>query len=476
MKRIKPLKVKYLYQQLISHMGVLLVAFLILSLVFAHYVERLVYQNKVDELVSYGENILQDLTVGSNSSTRVINEYTSVLKGRNISFSIFDEKGNILYPGGKYVQDLRLADEVLARISKGEPLVVKDKVQHSDQVVTLVALPYLIENSLYGGIFLTAPISGSREMVSQINQYLLFTVFFAFAVSILPSWFLSKIHVHRIKKLQEATSMVAAGNYSVNLPPSNFDEIGELATDFNHMVKRLNTSAEEIESLENRRRNFMSDVSHELRTPLTTISGVIEGLKTGMIAEEEKEKGINLVSQETKRLIRLVNENLDYDKIRSNQIKLCKEEIQLSEAFEIIQETLYQQAAEKNNRIELEIADDVHIFADYDRLIQILLNITKNSIQFTKDGTIYLRGKSEHNDTVIEIEDTGIGIDTVEIEKIWHRFYKAEISRTNNPYGEFGLGLSIVKQLIHLHKGSVEVYSEKEKGTKFVIRIPYQKT
>ncbi|MDF1509247.1 HAMP domain-containing sensor histidine kinase [Robertmurraya sp. DFI.2.37] len=464
------MKIKYLYQQLISHMGVLLVAFLIMSIVFAHYVERLVYQNTVDELVSYGENILNDITRGSRSVSNIVNEYSLVLKGRNISFSIFDQEGSLLYPSG----NLRLVDEVLDQIAEGKPHVVRNRIKHSNQEVTLVALPYIMNDTLIGVILLTAPISGSREMISQINQYLFFTALLAFALAILPSWLLSKVHVNRIKRIQEATSMVSKGDYSVNLPPSNFDEIGELAQDFNHMVKKLNTAAEEIESLENRRRNFMSDVSHELRTPLTTISGVIEGLKNGMIAEEEKEKGINLVSQETKRLIRLVNENLDYDKIRSNQIKLKKEDVQLREVFEIIQEQLTLQAAEKNNQIEIKVEEDVRILADYDRLIQILINITKNSIQFTENGHICLKGRMENNHTVIEIEDTGIGIDTMEIEKIWHRFYKAEISRTNNPYGEFGLGLSIVKQLIHLHHGSVEVFSEKGKGTKFVIKIPYR--
>ncbi|PAE18266.1 HAMP domain-containing sensor histidine kinase [Robertmurraya siralis] len=464
------MKIKYLYQQLISHMGVLLVAFLIMSIVFAHYVERLVYQNTVDELVSYGENILNDITRGSRSVSNIVNEYSLVLKGRNISFSIFDQEGSLLYPSG----NLRLVDEVLDQIAEGKPHVVRNRIKHSNQEVTLVALPYIMNDTLIGVILLTAPISGSREMISQINQYLFFTALLAFALAILPSWLLSKVHVNRIKRLQEATSMVSKGDYSVNLPPSNFDEIGELAQDFNHMVKKLNTAAEEIESLENRRRNFMSDVSHELRTPLTTISGVIEGLKNGMIAEEEKEKGINLVSQETKRLIRLVNENLDYDKIRSNQIKLKKEDVQLQEVFEIIQEQLTLQAAEKNNQIEIKVEEDVRILADYDRLIQILINITKNSIQFTENGRICLKGRMENNHTVIEIEDTGIGIDTMEIEKIWHRFYKAEISRTNNPYGEFGLGLSIVKQLIHLHHGSVEVFSEKGEGTKFVIKIPYK--
>ncbi|MGG0717116.1 HAMP domain-containing sensor histidine kinase [Robertmurraya massiliosenegalensis] len=463
------MKIKYLYQQLISHMGVLLVAFLIMSIVFTHYVERLVYQDTVDELISYGENILTDITRGTRSATNIVNEYSNVLKGRNISFSIFDEEGNLLYPSG----NLKLVDEVLEQIAKGNPHVVRNKIKHSNQEVTLLALPYIMNDTLIGVILLTSPISGSREMISQINQYLFFTALLAFALAILPSWLLSKVHVNRIKRLQEATSMVSAGDYSVNLPPSNFDEIGELAHDFNHMVKKLNTAAEEIESLDNRRRNFMSDVSHELRTPLTTISGVVEGLKNGMIAEEEKEKGINLVSQETKRLIRLVNENLDYDKIRSNQIKLNKEDVQLQEVFEIIQEQLHLQATEKDNQIEIEVEEDVRILADYDRLIQILINITKNSIQFTENGHIWLRGRMEQNHTVIEIEDTGIGIDTMEIEKIWHRFYKAEISRTNNPYGEFGLGLSIVKQLIHLHQGSIEVFSEKGKGTKFVIHIPY---
>ncbi len=450
----------------------LVVAFLILSLVFSHYVEGLVYKNKVDELESYGENILRDITEGNLSSDRIVNEYMTVLGGRNISFSIFDEKGSVIFPADKHGGDLRLVDEVLEQISSGETLIVKNRTKRSNQEVTLVAIPYIVNGQLAGGILLTAPISGSREMISQINQYLFYTVLIALVVAVLLSLILSRIHVHRIKRIQAATSSVAAGNYTVKLPSSTFDEIGELAEDFNSMVMRLNASKEEIESLENRRRNFMSDVSHELRTPLTTISGVIEGLKNNMIAEEEKEKGIQLVSKETKRLIRLVNENLDYDKIRSNQIKLTKEEIPLDELFEIIQEQLSLQAEEKGNSIQIEVEEGTSIFADYDRLIQILINITKNSIQFTSNGSIYLRGKNGIRETIIEIQDTGIGIDPMEIEKIWHRFYKAEISRTSNPFGEFGLGLSIVKQLVQLHNGKIEVTSEKGKGTIFTIRFP----
>jgi signal transduction histidine kinase len=216
----------------------------------------------------------------------------------------------------------------------------------------------------------------------------------------------------------------------------------------------------------------MADVSHELRTPLTTIRGVMEGIKNNMIPEEQKEKSFGLVSQETRRLIRLVNENLDYEKIRSNQIAITKVTVPLLDVFEVIKEQLDLQAEKKGNEIKILADPDAKVHADYDRLIQILINITKNSIQFTSGGTISLTGASSGPETVIEIKDTGIGINPEEIQSIWRRFYKADLSRTNNPYGEFGLGLSIVKQLVLMHNGTIDVFSEKGKGTTFVIRLP----
>jgi signal transduction histidine kinase len=466
------MKVKYFYQQFISHISIIIVAFLLLSLVFTHYVETLVYENKTEELISYGDNIRRDLQRGSERADQVINQYARVLFGRDIQFSVFDENARLLNPIKWRGPAIELTEKEWRQLTSGEPIVEKYVLERYDKDVTLVVLPFLDRGNFIGGVLLISPISGAREMIGEINKYLLYTVLIALGVSLLLSWLLSRIHVNRIKRLQEATSLVSAGDYTVKVPSSDFDEIGELAQDFNSMVSRLNESKFEIESLENRRRQFMADVSHELRTPLTTISGVIEGLKNNMIPEADKERGIKLVSKETKRLIRLVNENLDYDKIRSNQVQLMKEKIELNEVFEIIKDQLDYQAEERNNQIVLEVHEDVMVHADYDRLVQILINITKNSIQFTENGRIYLRGKMALGKTVIEIEDTGIGIQPEEIEKIWHRFYKADISRTSTPFGEFGLGLSIVKQLVQLHEGDIHVESEHSKGTKFVIELP----
>jgi signal transduction histidine kinase len=472
MSRLRQVKFKYFYQQFFSHISIIIVAFLVLSFLFAHYVEDLVYENKANELISYGKAIKKDIEHAPEAQNQIISQYSNVLASRKMSFSVFDQAGN-LYAVGKPGPTIRgLTESDWNQLTKGKTIIVKsDYTRFGQGGVTFVVLPYLDQGKFIGGILLTSPISGSSGMIDQINRILLYMIFIALGVSVFLSWLLSRIHVNRIKRLREATSRVSAGDYHVRVNSSNFDEIGELANDFNHMVDKLNTSMEEIEGLENRRRQFMSDVSHEMRTPLTTISGVVEGLKNDMIPEEDKERGINLVSQEAKRLIRLVNENLDYDKIRSNQIKLFREDIQLLEVLEIIEEQLEIQAEAKNVKIIVDAAPNVMVNADYDRLIQILINITKNSIQFTKNGTIWLRGREEQYETIIEIEDTGIGIDPNEVENIWHRFYKAEISRTSNPYGEFGLGLSIVKQLVLLHNGEIDVFSEEGKGTKFVIRL-----
>src|SRR3954469_943910 len=465
------MKFRYIYQQIVSHISIIIVAFLVLSLLFAHYVETLVYTNKTEELSDYGKNIIRDLERSRDGGDRVLNEYSHVLEGRNIQYMVFDENGHIIYPtGGRII----LKEEEWNKIKAGQTVTVTQEMKRFDQAVTFILLPYIQNGEFIGGIFLASPISGSREMISQINQYLWYAVLIALIVALLLSWLLSKIHVNRIKRLQEATSLVSAGDYTVRLPSSKFDEIGELAEDFNNMVQKLYKSNEEIKSLENRRRQFMADVSHELRTPLTTINGVIQGIQNDMIPETEKEKSMQLVRKETNRLIRLVNENLDYEKIRSNQVKLRKEDIELIEVLEIIQDQLEILAQDKNNKIVVEVEQNINIFADYDRLIQILINITKNSIQFTENGIISLRGKAGYKETVIEIEDTGTGIDPKEVENIWSRFYKADLSRTTNPYGQFGLGLSIVKQLVQLHYGEIEVTSEKGKGTKFVIRFPIQ--
>ncbi|TYS43126.1 sensor histidine kinase [Bacillus infantis] len=465
------MKIKYFYQLLISHISILIMAFLLLSLLFTQFVQNYVFQNKTEELNAYGEQVLKELSVRPVGNERFLEEYSRLLRARNINYYLFDANYGVIYPQTRGLS-LLFTEEERQRLAGGHSISIKHDIKRFEQEVTLVAIPYMHDSRMTGGILLMSPISGALQMASQLNKFLLYTIIISLTATILLSWVLSKNLLKRIKELRNATSMISKGDYNVNIKNTQFDEIGELAEDFNHMAAKLRSSNEEIERLENRRRTFIADVSHEMRTPLTTISGMAEGLKNNLIPEQEKQKGMDLIDREARRLIRLVNENLDYEKIRSNQIKLDIGNIQVLDLFEVVKEQLDIQAEEKGIEIVLDADEELYVKADYDRIIQIIINIVKNSIQFTDGGTVWLRGRKGDEETVIEIEDTGIGIDPGEIESIWHRFYKADLSRTSSTFGEFGIGLSIVKQLVQLHNGEIEVESERNRGTLFRIRFP----
>ena len=217
------------------------------------------------------------------------------------------------------------------------------------------------------------------------------------------------------------------------------------------MAESLKNTQEEIERQENRRRQFMADVAHEMRTPFTTINGLLEGLEHDMIPTNQKKRSLELMHNESKRLIRLVNENLDYEKIRSNQIYLHKQKFNAKATLEMIVEQLSMKAESAKNVLIIDCPSDVQIYADYDRFVQIVVNLTQNAIQFTQEGEIRLVGRMEDGHSIIKVEDTGIGIDAKEVENIWERYFKADVSRKNTVYGESGLGLAIVQQLMNCY-------------------------
>ena len=129
-------------------------------------------------------------------------------------------------------------------------------------------------------------------------------------------------------------------------------------------------------------------------------------------------------------------------------------------------------AEQVNDQLILETKQPVEVYADYDRFVQIMVNILQNAIQFTENGTITVSLEKGYLETIIKISDTGIGMSEEQLKNIWDRYYKADPSRKNKKFGESGLGLSIVEQLVKLHKGQIQVESELGKGTTFIISLP----
>ncbi|EUJ55989.1 putative two-component sensor histidine kinase [Listeria fleischmannii FSL S10-1203] len=342
-----------------------------------------------------------------------------------------------------------------------------------NQEMSVVYVPIMNGESYLGAVILNAPISGTEKVVGTINQYMFYAILISILVALILSFLMSKLQVNRINKLRDATKRVTRGDYETRLKENKVDEIGELAHDFNRMTENLAESREEIERQERRRRQFITDVSHEMRTPLTTISGLTEGLVNDVIPKSETSRAIKLIDTEAKRLTKLVNENLDYERIQANKIVLYPTKFGVHAFLDLLSEQLEPLAREKKNILIVDAPLDLEVYADYDRLTQIVMNIVKNSIQFTENGTITLRGYKDYKETILQIHDTGIGMDTEELEQIWERFYKADISRTNTAFGESGIGLSIVRQLVEIHGGSVTAESEPGSGSTFTIRLPF---
>lgn len=470
------MKFKYAYQLFFTQFIILLIACIMIGVLVSHSLKDYFYQSQVDDLTSYGQTISRDIRYSPQDATmQVLNTYQRILDVKKIHYTIKNANDETIYPiqmNQPLPKDFSISSDDKKKLESGE--TVSKKIDNRfNKEMTIVYVPIMNGDKFVGSIVLNSPISGTEQVIGTINRYMFYTILLSITVALILSAILSKLQVNRINKLRAATKDVIQGNYKARLKENNFDEIGALAIDFNKMTQTLETSQEEIERQEKRRRQFIADVSHEMRTPLTTISGLTEGLVNDIIPKSETDRCIALIDTEARRLTKLVNENLDYEKIRSNKIKLQKTRFNGKEFLELIKEQLDYVSSEKGNTITVSIDKDMAIYADYDRLTQVFINIVKNSVQFTENGQITLTGTQDYKESVLTITDTGIGMNTEELEQIWERFYKADMSRTNTAFGESGIGLSIVKQLIEYHDGSITVTSEPNKGTSFTIRLPF---
>ncbi|AEB30345.1 two-component sensor histidine kinase [Carnobacterium sp. 17-4] len=449
------------------------IVLIILGFSFLQFARNTAYQNTETQLFGYAEALIdEDLQMDKLENGQVI------LKNQDVSIFVFDSTDSMIYPSTteKYVSGI--SDQDLKKLKNGEPISLTQRNTDffGNQINTaIVYQPFFTQSTgeFYGFIAVSAPISTIEANLKDIRNNLFSAFIFSIVGATIASYLFAKFQVKRINRIRSATHKVSKGDFNVHLENKEMDEFDDLAADFNSMVDSLKSSQEEIERQEKRRRQFMADAAHEMRTPLTTINGLLEGLEHDMIPENQKQRSIQLMQNETRRLIRLVTENLDYEKIRSNQITLQKQTFDAYEALEMIVEQLKGKASDSGDELVLDCPTELEIYADYDRFSQIIVNIIQNAIQFTTNGKISIIGYYGENESIIKIKDSGIGMTAEEVKNIWERYYKADISRKNTKYGESGLGLAIVQQLVNLHGASVEVESLQGEGTTFTLSFPF---
>ena len=462
---------KYFYQQLFGFLSVVLVTIVACGILFYNVMSNNIYTQRSQQLQSYAKGI-----IASEMSYADIKKIGTALKEENVTIAVFDEKNNMTFPSKHPASENSLSEEELNHLKNGSAINLKE-VQtdfSGDPVENLLTVYYPIikEKQYKGYVALASPISRIQTEVRELRNSMFIAFGAAGIIGMLMSFIFANYQNRRINKLRQATHKISEGDFDVQLKVDSQDEFDELMLDFNSMARSLREMEKEVERQENVRRQFMMDVAHEMRTPLTTMNGLLDGLKYNMVPESRRGRSLELISSETQRLIRLVNENLDYEKIRSNQIVLVQHRFAGLGAIRAVVEQMQALTKVKNNEISYECDPEFSVYADYDRFVQILVNITKNANQFTDDGKIVVKAWNDGKKAIVEISDTGIGIDKREINEIWERFYKADISRKSTKYGESGLGLAIVKSLVDSHRGRISVRSEIGQGTTFRVVFP----
>lgn len=228
--------------------------------------------------------------------------------------------------------------------------------------------------------------------------------------------------------------------------------------------------------LDKMRREFVADVSHELKTPLTSIKGFSETLLDGVDDEQTTRHFLEIINDNAERMEKLVQDLLTLSKYENKKNVHNKTEFDLGELAKKCAEKFEIEVKKKNQKLECLVTSNVPmVYADYDGIERVIINIISNSVKYTKEG-----GKVDvyvgfvHNDAYVKIKDTGIGIPKEDLDRIYDRFYRVDKARARKSGGT-GLGLSIAKEIIEKNGGSISINSVLGKGTEVVLKIPVSK-
>ena len=228
--------------------------------------------------------------------------------------------------------------------------------------------------------------------------------------------------------------------------------------------------------LDNMRKEFVADVSHELKTPITSIMGYADTLLEGEYDDITKNKFLNVIASEARRMAKLVTDLLSLSRYDNNTVKVEKTEFDLGELVKKCQEKLEIEISKKHHKVENLVTANVPlVYADKSGIERVVLNILTNSIKYTKEnGSIKIYVGFVYNDAYIKIIDNGMGIPEEDLSRIFERFYRVDKARSRE-LGGTGLGLSIAKEILEQNNGSIDIKSELGKGTEVVIRVPTRK-
>lgn len=444
----------------------LLSTIIIVSAMFLIFISRYYYQNTEEILLSqinisvdFYKRYLSNVSLEEN----VYEDVDIFWKQTDAQVQIYNLKGQLIMDSiGLEPKEYNTPVDVKRALEGDTAKWVGTVPDYTGKVMAISAPLRNSSNEIVGVIRYISSLRNVDNFI--LNFFLVFLVIglTVLAIGIILSYFLANSIVNPITELIKVSEQMAKGNLKVRNKIVTNDEIEKLADS-------LNIMAEEIENREILKNEFISSVSHELRTPLTSIKGWAITLNNDFTDRETLKMGFDIIEKEADRLSNMVEELLDFSKFVSGKIKLKYEEINLKEFIEYLRLYMNPRAEREHKELILEgITEDFIIVGDKDRLKQVFINIIDNAFKFTHENEkITIEFVYADEGIYINIIDTGCGISKEELPRVKEKFYKGKNSKSQN-----GIGLSICDEIIALHEGTLEIYSELGKGTKVVIYLP----
>jgi len=450
---------------------IIVMGFLIFGTILNNLTENYFISQKQTQLVREAEKIATGLALwyitGFLEKDRLRFEINFLRDYLNASILMINRNANVVLNSD---EEVFIYDSILQRI--------RDKVFSGNIAVEktligaivkkeylIIGYPVVINNQVVSGLLLITSTDDIRQTLRMYNRIIWLITLFEVILVLIITYALTQRIITPIKKLASVSRKIAEGDFSekIPMPLNSNDEIGELIASFNYMTEKL-------ENLEMMRKSFISNVSHELRSPLTSIRGFIEGILDRTIPDDKRDFYLNLVREEVIKLNNLINQLLELSRLEWGKINL---NLSTFKIYSVVAEELIkfeQRIEEKKIEVFLEVDENLVVKADRDLISRVIHNLLDNAIKYNKvGGKIYIYSEVENGKAYITIQDTGIGIPEKLQKLIWERFYKVDESRSLEK--GVGLGLSIVKEIIKLHKQNIWVESEEGVGTKFTFTL-----
>ena len=321
----------------------------------------------------------------------------------------------------------------------------------------VVGVPAVSEASRepVGVVYAVSVTTSLENMWSGFIGLFFMTAFVVLMISFMASSITTMRQIQPIREMVKATRRYAEGDFDIRMNDyGRDDELGELAASFNNM-------AESLQQTERQRREFIANISHELKTPMTTIAGYTDGILDGTIPPENERQYLQVISDESRRLSRLVRRMLDVSQLQAMDPLREGKHFDICESMRRVLISMERKITDRNLDVDADIPEEpILVLGGKDMITQVIYNLLENATKFATEGsTLYLGVTNIDGKARVTVRNEGETIPAEELPLLFERFHKSDKSRSGDKDG-YGLGLYIVKTILEQHKEKISVTSE----------------